>query len=102
MRLCARPGPNRLPSGRLNFPSLAAQETLLERASSRGRTLNELVHAAQPRRHFFRLMAMTAASAVAPWALYAEQGEAGEPATSLAGSAGLNTFEDVWRTVRDR
>jgi carboxyl-terminal processing protease len=64
--------------------------------------LNELIHAAQPRRHFFRLMAMTAASAVAPWALYAEQGEAGEPATSLAGSAGLNTFEDVWRTVRDR
>jgi len=47
-------------------------------------------------------MTMAAASAVAPRALYAEQGEAGEPATSPAVSAGVSTFEDVWRTVRDR
>src|SRR5216684_3561112 len=47
-------------------------------------------------------MAMAAASAVAPRALYAEQGEAGEPVPSPAVSAGVSTFEDIWRTVRDR
>ncbi len=54
------------------------------------------MHAAPPRRHFLRLTAMAAASVLAPRILWAEQGEA--PGVA----AGVGTFEEVWRTVRDR
>jgi carboxyl-terminal processing protease len=63
--------------------------------------MNE-VNAAQSRRHFLRLAAMAAASAVSPRALCAQEQQAGKPASSYAVSAGIATFEDVWRTVRDR
>lgn len=54
------------------------------------------MHAAPPRRHFLRLTAMAAASVLAPRIVWAEQGEA--PGVA----AGVSTFEEVWRTVRDR
>jgi carboxyl-terminal processing protease len=57
---------------------------------------------AQSRRHFLSLTAVAAISAVSPRVLCAGQRETGEPLVSLAVSAGLTTFEDVWRTVRDR
>jgi carboxyl-terminal processing protease len=43
---------------------------------------------------------MAAASALAPTVLWAEQREAGDAATSAP--ARIATFEEVWRTVRDR
>jgi len=45
---------------------------------------------------------MAAASALAPTVLWAEQREAGDSVTSQAVSARIATFEEVWRTVRDR
>jgi carboxyl-terminal processing protease len=64
--------------------------------------MKDVINEAQPRRHFLRLTAMAAASAISPVVLGAEQRVAGEPATSPAASEGITTFEDVWRTVRDR
>src|SRR5712671_1447390 len=54
------------------------------------------MHAIQKRRQFLRLTAMAAVSATAPRVVWAEQGEA------PAASARVGTFEEVWRTVRDR
>jgi carboxyl-terminal processing protease len=45
---------------------------------------------------------MAAASALAPAVLWAEQREPADSATSQAVSPRIATFEEVWRTVRDR
>src|SRR5215472_3335245 len=50
-----------------------------------------------PRRHFLRRAGAAAAAALAPFPLCAEQRDAST--STFSGSA---TFEDVWRTVRDR
>jgi hypothetical protein len=65
-------------------------------------TMERTPDRAQSRRHFLSLTAVAAISAVSPRVLCAGQRETGEPLVSLAVSAGLTTFEDVWRTVRDR
>jgi Tricorn protease C1 domain len=65
-------------------------------------TLNELIHMAQSRRCFLQLMAIAVASAGTPNLLYAQQGGSHEPVTLDAACSGVTTFEDVWRTVRDR
>src|ERR1700730_14043396 len=64
--------------------------------------MKKVINSAPSRRHFLRLTSMAAASALAPTVLYAEQREAGEAAASQAASARIATFEEVWRTVRDR
>src|SRR5258708_6492349 len=64
--------------------------------------MKKVINSAPSRRHFLRLTSMAAASALAPTVLCAEQREAGESATSQAVSARIATFEEVWRTVRDR
>lgn len=64
--------------------------------------MKKVINSAPSRRHFLRLTSMAAASALAPTVLCAEQREAGEPAASQAVSARIATFEEVWRTVRDR
>jgi len=64
--------------------------------------MNQVINSAPSRRHFLRLTSMAAASALAPTVLCAEQREAEESATSQAVSARIATFEEVWRTVRDR
>ena len=51
----------------------------------------------QPRRHFLRLAGAVAAAAVAPRAVRSAERDAG-----AATPPGLATFDDVWRTVRDR
>jgi carboxyl-terminal processing protease len=58
--------------------------------------MRNVIQTGQPRRHFLRLAAMAAASAISPAVLR------GEPAASAARSADITTFETVWRTVRDR
>lgn len=45
---------------------------------------------------------MAAASALAPTVFWVEQREAADSATSQAVSARIATFEEVWRTLRDR
>src|SRR6266478_465628 len=72
------------------------------RAPSQGCTMKKVINLAPSRRHFLRLTSMAAASALAPTVLCAEQREAGEAAASQAASARIATFEEVWRTVRDR
>ena len=72
------------------------------RAPSQGCTMKKVINSAPSRRHFLRLTSMAAASALAPTVLCAEQREAGESAASQAVSARIATFEEVWRTVRDR
>src|SRR5260370_35785417 len=64
--------------------------------------MKKVIKSAPSRRHVLRLTSMAAASALAPTALCAEQREAGEAAASQAAAAGIATFEEVWRTVRDR
>src|ERR1700692_114596 len=64
--------------------------------------MKKVINSAPSRRHFLRLTSMAAASALAPTVLCAEQREAGESAASQAVSARIATFEEVWRTVRDR
>src|SRR5260221_4702638 len=64
--------------------------------------MKKVINSAPSRRHFLRLTSMAAASALAPTVLCAEQREAGELAASQAVSARIATFEEVWRTVRDR
>src|ERR1039458_1248540 len=64
--------------------------------------MKKVINSAPSRRHFLRLTSMAAASALAPTVLCAEQREAGEAAASQAVSARIATFEEVWRTVRDR
>jgi carboxyl-terminal processing protease len=62
--------------------------------------MKKIINSAPSRRHFLRLTSMAAASALAPTVLWAEQREAGDAATSVP--ARIATFEEVWRTVRDR
>ena len=64
--------------------------------------MKKVINSAPSRRHFLRLTSMAAASALAPTLLWAEQREAADSATSQAASARIATFEEVWRTVRDR
>ena len=64
--------------------------------------MKKVINSAPSRRQFLRLTSMAAASALAPTVLCAEQREAGESAASQAVSARIATFEEVWRTVRDR
>src|SRR6202022_3774963 len=72
------------------------------RAPSQGRTRRKVISSTPSRRHFLRLTSMAAASALAPTVLWAEQREPADSATSQAVSARIATFEEVWRTVRDR
>jgi len=62
--------------------------------------MREAINSAPSRRHFLRLTSMAAASALAP--AWAEQLEPADSATSQPVSARIATFEEVWRTVRDR
>ena len=64
--------------------------------------MKKVINSAPSRRHFLRLTSMAAASALAPTVLRAEQREAADSATSQAVSARIATFEEIWRTVRDR
>jgi carboxyl-terminal processing protease len=64
--------------------------------------MQKVINTAPSRRHFLRLTSMAAASVLAPKDLWAEQHEAAESTTSQAVSARIATFEEVWRTVRDR
>jgi len=64
--------------------------------------MKKVINSAPSRRHFLRLASMAAASALVSTVLCAEQREAGESAASQAVSARIATFEEVWRTVRDR
>src|ERR1700747_421873 len=64
--------------------------------------MKKVINSAPSRRHFLRLTSMAAASALSPTVLRAEQREAADSATSQAVSARIATFEEVWRTVRDR
>jgi carboxyl-terminal processing protease len=64
--------------------------------------MKKVINSAPSRRHFLRLTSMAAASTLAPTVLWADQREAADPATSQAVSARIATFEEVWRTVRDR
>lgn len=64
--------------------------------------MKKVINSAPSRRHFLRLTSMAAASALAPTVLWAEQQEAADTATSRAVPARIATFEEVWRTVRDR
>ena len=62
--------------------------------------MKQAINSAPSRRHFLRLTSMAAASALAP--AWAEQLEPADLATSQPVSARIATFEEVWRTVRDR
>jgi carboxyl-terminal processing protease len=64
--------------------------------------MKKRINAAQPRRNFLRLAATAAASAMPPRVLRAEERQAGKQAPPYAVSTGVPTFEEVWRTVRDR
>jgi carboxyl-terminal processing protease len=64
--------------------------------------MKKVINSAPSRRHFLRLTSMAAASALAPTVLWAEQREVTDSATSQAESTRIATFEEVWRTVRDR
>lgn len=61
-----------------------------------------MVSTSQSRRRFLRLAGASAAAAVSPRVLRAEQQDAGAPAGSPAMSASATVFEEVWQTVRDR
>ena len=64
--------------------------------------MKKVINSAQSRRHFLRLTSMATASALTPTVLWAEQQQAADSATSQAVPARIATFEEVWRTVRDR
>ncbi|MBR0831318.1 hypothetical protein JQ596_38015 [Bradyrhizobium manausense] len=64
--------------------------------------MKKVINSAPSRRHFLRLTSMATASALTPTVLRAEQQEAANSATSQAVPARIATFEEVWRTVRDR
>src|SRR6266487_1225163 len=64
--------------------------------------MKKVINSAPSRRQFLRLTSIAAASALAPTDMWAEQREAADSATSEAVSARIATFEEVWRTVRDR
>jgi carboxyl-terminal processing protease len=62
----------------------------------------EIINAALSRRHALRLAAMTLVSAISRKALSSQERSAEEPAESFAQSAKIDTFDTVWRTVRDQ
>ncbi|MFK4654783.1 carboxyl-terminal processing protease [Bradyrhizobium japonicum] len=64
--------------------------------------MKKVINSALSRRHFLRLTSVAAASALTPTVLWAEQQQAADSATSQAVPARIATFEEVWRTVRDR
>jgi carboxyl-terminal processing protease len=64
--------------------------------------MKKVINSAPSRRHFLRLTSIAAASALAPTVLWAEQREAADSATPEAVSERIATFEEVWRTARDR
>ncbi|CUU21262.1 PDZ domain-containing protein [Bradyrhizobium barranii] len=64
--------------------------------------MKKVVNSALSRRRFLRLTSVAAASALTPTVLWAEQQQAADSATSQAVPARIATFEEVWRTVRDR
>jgi carboxyl-terminal processing protease len=64
--------------------------------------MKKVINSAPSRRHFLRLTSMAAASALTPTVLWAEQQEAADSARSQAVPARIATFDEVWRTVRDR
>ncbi|TYO66762.1 peptidase S41 [Bradyrhizobium hipponense] len=64
--------------------------------------MKKVINSALSRRHFLRLTSIATASALTPTVLWAEQQEAADSATSQAVPARIATFEEVWRTVRDR
>ncbi|MET4214804.1 S41 family peptidase [Bradyrhizobium sp. LA2.1] len=64
--------------------------------------MKKVINSALSRRHFLRLTSVAAASALTPTVLWAEQQQAADSATSQAAPARIATFEEVWRTVRDR
>ena len=64
--------------------------------------MKKVVNSALSRRCFLRLTSVAAASALTPTVLWAEQQQAADSATSQAVPARIATFEEVWRTVRDR
>ena len=59
--------------------------------------LENVIGKSLPRRHFLQRAGAAAAATLAPWPLCAEQRSA-----SASAFSGIATFEDVWRTVRDR
>ena len=69
---------------------------------AKGYTMKEVINVAQPRRGFLQQATMAAALAISPFASRAQQQDAAEPATAAASSSVIATFDDVWRTVRDR
>jgi carboxyl-terminal processing protease len=69
---------------------------------AKGHTMKEVINVAQPRRGFLQQATMAAALAISPFASRAQQQDAAEPATAAASSSVIATFDDVWRTVRDR
>lgn len=64
--------------------------------------MKKVINSALSRRHFLRLTSMATASALAPTVLRAEPQETADSATAQAVPARIATFEEVWRTVRDR
>ena len=64
--------------------------------------MKAVINMAQPRRAFLKQTTMAAALAISPFASRAQQRDDAEPAASAASSAVITTFDDVWRTVRDR
>ena len=69
---------------------------------TKGYPMKRAINNAQPRRDFLKQTTMAAAVALSPLAARAQQRDAAETATSTASSAVVATFDDVWRTVRDR
>jgi carboxyl-terminal processing protease len=64
--------------------------------------MKKVINSGLSRRHFLRLTSVAAASALTPTVLWAEQQQAADSATSQTVPARIATFEEVWRTVRDR
>jgi carboxyl-terminal processing protease len=64
--------------------------------------MKAVINMAQPRRGFLKQTTIAAALAISPFASRAQQRDDAEPAASAASSAVITTFDDVWRTVRDR
>jgi carboxyl-terminal processing protease len=64
--------------------------------------MKKVIISSLSRRHFLRLTSVATASALTPTVLWAEQQEAADSATSQAVPERIATFEEVWRTVRDR
>jgi carboxyl-terminal processing protease len=83
-------------------PTGRAAKRMTEATGMEAKTIHRTAGGRPQRRHFLRLTSMAAASALAPTVLWAEQREATDSATSQAESARIATFEEVWRTVRDR